>query len=444
MNLSEEIVSINNVVSEQSKVLIENLLEMDANVKKFTLLENDVYRDYFDEAQELFNSSLLNIEHLTARGYTVPAVFSLFLDEYNSHIDYASKTGPEEAGSIVWVDETQLNTWLALLVQFRDINQNSIEESLMNIHDMTMNSMRNGLIGFGFSIVASFFGIWFISRSIISPLKKLTYALRTMSTGEYGGKITVSSKDEFRDLAVAYNEMNSELVEQENLRADFIASLSHEIRTPLSSIQESVNMVAEEVLGDINQKQQKFLSIASSELERITGLLNHLMDVSILESQSAEKRAFQIIDPKLVMDDCITGISSAAEHKQINITYSYGNNIGNIEGRVEEIQQVFFNIIGNGIKFSPVNSEIHITILKDSNPDYVLFTISDQGPGIPESELTLIFNKYYRSRSVRKHMNGVGLGLFISRKIVQSLGGGIQVENNPDRGCTFSIFLPTT
>lgn len=169
MNLSEEIVSINNVVADQSKILIENLLEMDANVKKFTLLQNDIYREYFDTAQKLFDSSLINIDHLTARGYTAPAVFSLFLDEYNSHLDTVGKTEWENPENIMWVDETKLNTWLALLVQFRDLNQNDIEESLMHIHDMTLNSMRNGLIGFGFSIIASFFGVWFISRSIITP-----------------------------------------------------------------------------------------------------------------------------------------------------------------------------------------------------------------------------------------------------------------------------------
>ncbi len=442
MNLSEEIVSINNVVADQSKILIENLLEMDANVKKFTLLQNDIYREYFDTAQKLFDSSLINIDHLTARGYTAPAVFSLFLDEYNSHLDTVGKTEWENPENIMWVDETKLNTWLALLVQFRDLNQNDIEESLMHIHDMTLNSMRNGLIGFGFSIIASFFGVWFISRSIITPLKQLTYGLRTMSMGHYSGEITVTAKDEFRDLASAYNEMNGELREQENLRADFIASLSHEIRTPLSSIQESVNMLAEEVLGEINEKQHKFLTIASSELTRITELLNHLMDVSILESKNDEQRKLQIIDPQQIMDDCITGISSSADHKHITITQDCQDSVGKIQGRPEELQQVFFNIIGNAIKFSPINSQIDITILKGANPDYVLFKISDQGPGIPENEKSLIFNKYYRSKSARKHMNGVGLGLYISRKIVHSMGGAIQIENNIDTGCTFSVIVP--
>lgn len=236
--------------------------------------------------------------------------------------------------------------------------------------------------------------------------------------------------------------MNGELREQENLRADFIASLSHEIRTPLSSIQESVNMLAEEVLGEINEKQHKFLTIASSELTRITELLNHLMDVSILESKNDEQRKLQIIDPQQIMDDCITGISSSADHKHITITQDCQDSVGKIQGRPEELQQVFFNIIGNAIKFSPINSQIDITILKGANPDYVLFKISDQGPGIPENEKSLIFNKYYRSKSARKHMNGVGLGLYISRKIVHSMGGAIQIENNIDTGCTFSVIVP--
>lgn len=444
MNISEEIVSINNVIANQSKVLIENLLEMDANAKKFTLLKKDIYWEYFETAQKLFDSSLLTIDHLSARGYIVPAVFSLFLDEYHDHVDMMGKNRFANPENIAWVDETTINTWLALLVQLRDLNQSAIDQSLMRIHDRTLESMRNGLIGFGFSIIVSFFGVWFISKSIISPLKQLTHGLRTMSIGHYNNEIKVTATDEFLDLAAAYNEMNSELREQENLRADFIASLSHEIRTPLSSIQESVNMLAEEVLGGVNEKQHKFLSIASSELSRITELLNHLMDVSILESQNNEHKVLQIINPQQIIIDCITGLSGSAEQKNITIIENYQTNHTKIHGHPEEIQQVFFNIIGNAIKFSPVNSEVRITVLKAVNAGYVLFEIADDGPGIPENEKSLIFNKYYRSRTVRKHMNGVGLGLYISRKIIQAMGGTLQVTNNPQKGCTFSVTLPST
>jgi signal transduction histidine kinase len=113
-----------------------------------------------------------------------------------------------------------------------------------------------------------------------------------------------------------------------------------------------------------------------------------------------------------------------------------------VSGVKEGIQQVLVNIVGNGIKFSPNDSEIIIKVQNCDDPGYVVFTISDHGPGIDENETSLIFHKYYRSKSIRKHMDGVGLGLYISKKIIQDLGGTISVRNNSETGSTFAFTLP--
>lgn len=442
MSISEEIVSINNVVASQSKVLIENLLEMDSNAKKFAVLKKEVYRDYFESAQSNFNKSIATIEHLSSRGYTAPAAYSLFLDEFTAHINLMSEELTESPHAISWVDEPTLNTWLALLVQLRDLNQAQTEESLMLIHQRSLQSTQNGLLGFGFSVLAAIFGVWFVSKSILIPLKELTHGLRTLSQGDYTKKIHVTSKDEFHDLAIAYNEMNSELCEQENLRSDFIATLSHEIRTPLSSIQESVNMLTEEVLGTINEKQHKFLTLAGGELARITKLLNHLMHVSMLESSTKGAIATEKINPIHLILDCTESLSTAAEKKNISIKQHFQEHIRPVSGRREELQQIIINILGNALKFSPVGSEVLISVLKSEKSGYVSIEISDLGPGISDDETSLIFNKYYRSKSVRKHMDGVGLGLYISKRLAKTVGGTIQVKNNPDQGCTFTIMIP--
>ncbi len=442
MSISEEIVSINNVVASQSKVLIENLLEMDSNAKKLSVLKKPVYREYFETSLANIDTSVLTIEHLSSRGYTAPAAYSLFLDEFTAHINLMRKELTVDPEVIFWVDEDTLNTWLALLVQLRDLNQAHTEDSLMSIHERSLQSTQNGLLGFGLSVLAAIFGVWFISKSILIPLKELTHGLRTLSQGDYTKKIHVTSKDEFHDLAVAYNDMNSELSEQENMRTDFIATLSHEIRTPLSSIQESVNMLAEEVLGSINQKQHKFLTLASSELTRITQLLNHLMHVSMLESSTKGMITTEKINPVHLILDCTESLSTAAETKSIQIKHTFQENLNPVRGRRSELQQIIINILGNALKFSPIGSEVLISVLKSENSGYVSIEIADSGPGISEDERSLIFNKYYRSKSVRKHMDGVGLGLYISKRLAKAVGGTIQVKNNPDNGCTFAIIMP--
>ncbi len=421
--------------------MIESLLEMDANAKKYSLLKKDAYKELFFEAKTEFDEPLNQIAQLMNSGFTPLPSFTIVQQEYTQHITKEGFDEKQKDARISWVEEPVLQIWLNLLVELRDTNQTQIDQALVEIRDHALRNERNSLFGFALSVAVSFFGVWFISKSILRPLGQLTHGLRSLSKGSYSPAIKVTSKDEFQDLAVAFNEMSSELREQENLRADFIATLSHEIRTPLSSIRESVNLVVEEIMGTINEKQRKFLSIASVEITRINELLDQLMHASLLEVKTPVK-AIESVDAKQIVQDCVASLSSSAKKKDISIQQKFHSKTLNISGRREEIHQVMLNIIGNAIKFSPVESEIRISVLKARKSKFILLQIEDQGPGVPEKEISLIFKKYYRSKSVRKHMNGVGLGLYISNKIVRETGGNIQVSNHPEVGCTFSIALP--
>lgn len=443
MNISEEIGSINTKISTQSKVLVEKLQEMDIFVKRFSHTKSSLDHDQFAVAQLAFNSSLQSINRLAVRGYTLPPVLTLFTEEYSSFTEGSGQQELAIGSDIPWINDTTLHRWLGMLNQLRDINQANIENSLMQIHNLTRKATRNGLFGLVLSIFISSLGIWYITRSMLIPLRQMSRDLRAIPHGGQPPEITVGAAHEFQDLAIAFNEMHTELREQESLRADFIAALSHEIRTPLSSIQESVNMLLEKLLGEINPKQEKFLRIAAQELARINGLLNQLMDVSSLVAPRQEPKIARMIDPRQVVLNCIAALSATAAQKSITIRERCQPNCGVIQGRAEELQQVLVNILGNAIKFSPAGGEIIVWLEKDSQRDHMVFHISDQGPGIPENEHGLIFKKYYRSQLVRKHMNGVGLGLYISTRIMHDMGGDIGVANNPDGGCTFSVSIPS-
>ena len=120
------------------------------------------------------------------------------------------------------------------------------------------------------------------------PVRELRRGIKSLSRSGLTEPIRIYSNDEFGELAGAFNDMAARLIEEERMRSDFISMLSHEIRTPLTSIRESVNLIVEEVMGNINEKQRRFLEIASKEIERITTLLNHLMQISRLEAGAVE------------------------------------------------------------------------------------------------------------------------------------------------------------
>lgn len=435
--ISQTIVTVNTSLVNHSKVMIENLLDMDANAQKYEVLEKDSYKEYYQTAHEEFLGSLVHIDTIISKGYVAPASFIEFQTQYR---EYQSQLSPDKKSNpLTWVDKETAHLWLQILVELRDTNQQQINNSLLDIHKQAGQSIQSGLFGFSLSVIASILGVWFISKSIIIPLKQLTHGLRTLSQGKRAPTIHVSSKDAFQELAIAYNEMSSELQEQENLRSDFIATLSHEIRTPLTSIQESINLILEEIIGPITEKQKHFLSIAREELLRIQDLLNQLMHTSILEIKPLTTTS-NALNPNQLISDCIAAISASARVKNITIDAELEKDLPDASANKEDMQQVLLNLLGNSLKFSPDNSTI--TIKSRQEDKQIHLYIKDQGPGILEEEKKLIFKKYYRSKAVRKHMSGVGLGLYICQKIMHDLGGKISVINNPKHGCTFTLILP--
>lgn len=442
--ISEEIVNINNAIAVESKVLLAELLAMDEAARKHSLIKGALYRDQFASSLFIFNASLQSINKLVAKSSAIPLVFTDFNKEYAIFANQVKQAATRESDEILWVDKGTVSRWLAMLDQFRNINQASIDNSLIQIHQLTLEATRNGLFGLVLSICISFFNVWYISGSIVTPLRQLTKGMRNLLKGGDQVRISASASREFQDLAAAYNEMHAELSEQESLKADFIATLSHEIRTPLSSIQESVNLLTEEVLGDINDRQRKFLVIAASELERINGLLHQLMDVSVLVPAGHEEKSVNLLDPRRMVLDGIASLNGFASQKSITVSARCQTHCGLIRGNPEEMHQVLVNILGNAIKFSPAGGTITVTVSKNMRLAQVVFAVSDQGPGILDNETSLIFKKYYRGTAVRQHMNGIGLGLYLARQIIWNMGGDVAVANNtPDAGCTFTITIPS-
>jgi signal transduction histidine kinase len=196
-------------------------------------------------------------------------------------------------------------------------------------------------------------------------------------------------------------------------------------------------------MGDINERQRRFLLIASRELERITILLNHLMQISRLEAGAVEIHQREIDLCEFVLG-AISRLIPAAEAKDMSIHSDIAPGISNFQCDPDNLQQVLLNLLGNAIKFSPQGSEILVSVRRDDagKASNLVFSVTDAGQGIPDAEQALVFHKYYRASGVRDEVDGVGLGLSISKYIVEAHGGEIGVCSNPDVGSTFSFTLP--
>ncbi|MCG8618294.1 MAG: HAMP domain-containing histidine kinase [Desulfobacterales bacterium] len=442
--ISDRIVSVNTEVGALNRNLKDSLIDMEANLKKYRLLQKEAYFEYFETARMAYTKDLNRILQLTGTGVTTSAGGEPGSPWLKIREDYNDLSGYRTGETLIdpdgtWASDDRLTLWMAALNDAGRVNREAVDAALIRMNALSRQVLRNGIIGFGISILVGALGVIFISRSVLSPLRRLKKGLNQVSDDDYTHVLPVTSGDEFGQLATAFNRMNRQLQADEGLRSDFIATLSHEIRTPLSSIRESVNMIAEEVLGAVNEKQKKFLKIAGDETHRITYLLNHLLDTSVLAA-GAEKAPPVPLNAEQLVRETVEALQATAAAKQIELRQHSAQGLPKAMGEAKEIRQVLINLIGNALKFSPENSRVDIRITAEK--DRVKFSISDQGPGIPEEKQAMIFKKYYRDDTVRKHMDGVGLGLSIARQIVRAHGGTIDLQNNTDGGCTFFFTLP--
>ncbi len=448
VQISESIVSKKYVISSAAKKMMENLLSMEENKQKYLLLKKDDYLSFFNKAQQSFEENLSQVMRLSTMDDKTSTGWRTIGDEYGNYPDaetlsdlLASKQRAPQVVNKFFIPEPTINQWISRISEERAKNEQDIEQTTRELNRKGRASAKHGLIGLAISSIVGLLGMFYLSYSMIRPLRELMVGIRQISSNAPGTPIVVRSRDEFGELAHAVNEMSNHLRREERMRSDFISMLSHEIRTPLTSIRESVNMIREEVMGPINTRQQKFLEIAESEITRISDLLNHLMQASRLEPGMLEME-MEPIDPQAYVAECINSIKLAAETKQIDLSFSPPKQIPMINGDRKQLQQALLNYLSNAVKFSDPETRVVVEIRHEVSRKRISISVADNGPGILEEDLAFLFNKYYRGQRERERLEGVGLGLSIVKNIVESHKGSVWVKSELGKGSTFGFSLP--
>ncbi|NVM57155.1 MAG: PAS domain-containing protein, partial [Desulfobacterales bacterium] len=223
------------------------------------------------------------------------------------------------------------------------------------------------------------------------------------------------------------------------MKEDFVASVSHELRTPLTSIKGFLQLLLKGKVKD-PAVQQEFLMRASQDANRLMALVNDLLDLSRLEAGRLQLE-LEEVDMSTLITETLQSLQGLAGEKGISMTYTPPKTSVIVKADRRRLQQVLVNLVANAIKFS----EAHRTILVtgEVTNDNVTIKVIDQGPGIPAEELPKLFDKFYQAHStVKRAVGGTGLGLYISKKIVEAHGGHIGADSELGRGSTFFFTLP--
>ena len=233
------------------------------------------------------------------------------------------------------------------------------------------------------------------------------------------------------------NETQEELQDlkrQMQLQEDFVSTISHELRTPLGFIKGySTSLLREDTSWD-EQTQKEFLTIIDEEADRLSLLIENVLESARLQSNTLTLR-FQPLRLDAVLRDVILRVR--ARHKNLDISMQL-DSVPPVYGDGVRLAQVFDNLFTNAIKYAP---GAPIVILLSQVGQKIMISFIDHGPGIPKEALSLIFERFYRVRG-EKTVTGTGLGLYICKQIIQAHRGKIWAESSPGQGTTFLIELP--
>lgn len=303
---------------------------------------------------------------------------------------------------------------------------------------------------------------FFITRSISKPLRSLAEGTNRISAGQFDYRLDPSGSDELAQLARDFNLMSRRLHELDQMKKDFVSHVSHELKAPLSSMREALQLLLEELPGPLTPKQRRLLEINLNCSRRLSSMIGNLLDLSRVEAGMMEYE-LKSHDLGLLIRTVAAELDPRAGEKSIGLRLMLGPAPLMAYCDADRIQQVLSNVIGNAIKFSPPGKSVEIRAtfqqdLPSQLPDawrrsvtaapgkagWVLAEIADDGPGVLPADREKIFERFQQARQTKALSGqGVGLGLAISRTIMQAHQGAIWLEENQGGGSIFFILLPT-
>ena len=239
--------------------------------------------------------------------------------------------------------------------------------------------------------------------------------------------------------------MNRELEKANQLKSRFIANMSHELRTPLNSIIGFSDILLEETFGSLTDEQKRYIGNIRNSGKHLLELINNVLDLSKIDSGRYELQ-YETFFVDEVIHEVVETMKPLAESKSLSISINIDPEVDTLTADRVKVKQVLYNLISNAIKFTPEGGSISVTAQREkiNDEDAVRFAVKDTGVGIPPDDLDRIFDEFEQiDTSLSRQYGGVGLGLALSRRLVELHGGKISVESTLGKGSTFYFSIPT-
>ena len=272
---------------------------------------------------------------------------------------------------------------------------------------------------------------------ILTP--EAAIAIQNAKAYEEIRRFNITLQEEVNKATKDLQEANIKLQELDKLKDEFVSLASHELRTPMTAIKGSLSTILDGYTGQINASTKEFLTAAFNENDRLIRLVNNLLNISRIE---AGRITFTItkIDLDKLIKEVVKNLQMSATEKNLTLMYKDDNLPSIIMGDEDKVKEILINLIGNALKFTHQGG---VTVSVFEKDNQVTTAVSDTGHGIAKEDQDLLFKKFSQVRgSYAKQSGGTGLGLYISKKMIEGMKGNIWLESEVGKGSTFYFSLP--
>lgn len=285
---------------------------------------------------------------------------------------------------------------------------------------------------------------YYLTTTIITPIRELEQSTRRVAEEKFDEPVKIDTGDEMEDLGEAFNTMMKGLKELKELREEFVFVAAHELRTPVTAIKGFIGLVLEDETFKIPDPNKEYLGKALAANERLIRLVDDLLEVAREEAGrlEIEVRPTDIREP---IQTVLKELEPLAKEKAVELQYSPSANLPKTLADARRVEEIMTNITGNAIKYMGGAGKITITheIREGLGSKSLVTHIADTGVGMTKEDQAKLFQKFYRVYNKKtRDVTGTGLGLFIVKKIIEKMNGGIWVESELNKGSTFSFELP--
>ena len=328
----------------------------------------------------------------------------------------------------------------AMPIQSRDAENVGIVlvcSSSKGVTGLVETMMKTILASCLWVMIAAMLAVYFISEKISSPLKEMSRAAKQYAAGKFDVRVPVHGGDEVAELATAFNNMANSLANSEDLRRTFLANVSHDLRTPMTTIAGFIDGILDGAIPP--EKQPYYLELIAGEVRRLSRLVSSLLDISRIQAGDRKftKTTFDICE---MARQILISFEQRIDEKKLNIEFECDQDNMMVYADRDAIYQVLYNICDNAVKFSTPGGTYRITILEKDKKTYI--SVWNEGQGIPENELPYVFDRFYKSDKSRGlDKTGVGLGLYITKTIIDAHSEEIWVKSVYGQYCEFVFTL---